>query len=99
MFTEELDNLLRQQRVFAEGCREEHLQFLRKREQKNFKLLEKYTGIHPIMCRVRFFTRRSLRLLRLILGQNYCKFGGKRHFFTFGTILRNTSCKRVTDIL
>ncbi len=45
MFTEELDNLLRQQRVFEEGRREEHLQFLKEREQKNFKLLEKYTGI------------------------------------------------------
>ena len=47
MFTEELDNLLRQQRVFEEGCRYEHLQFLEKRAQKNFKLLEKYTGIRP----------------------------------------------------
>jgi hypothetical protein len=47
IFTEELDNLLRQQRVFEEGCRDEHLQFLKEREQKNFKLLEKYTGIRP----------------------------------------------------
>ena len=47
MFTEELDNLLRQRRVFEEGCRNAHLQFLKEKEQKNFKLLEKYTGIRP----------------------------------------------------
>lgn len=45
IYSVELDNLLRQQRVFESGCRDEHLQFLKEREQKNFKLLEKYTGI------------------------------------------------------